>query len=93
MDDIEYLCNRVIVINHGQIIMDGTIEDLQKQIGLPSMIRVKFKQKPNVQNLVQVEKLIVEEDEVFIHYDRYKTSAPHILSAVGKWGELLIFKW
>lgn len=30
MDDIESLCNRVLVLNEGRIYLDGTINDLRK---------------------------------------------------------------
>ena len=31
MDDIEALCRRVIVIDQGRILSDGTLEDLRAQ--------------------------------------------------------------
>lgn len=43
MDDIEQLCNRVMVINHGQLTYDGTIASLRDTIGLPTLIRVAFR--------------------------------------------------
>ncbi|MDU7472751.1 MAG: ATP-binding cassette domain-containing protein [Paenibacillus macerans] len=43
MDDIEQLCSRVMVINHGQLAYDGTIRALRDMIGLPTVIRVKFR--------------------------------------------------
>lgn len=32
MDDIESLCNRVIILNEGQIYLDGTLSDLRKKL-------------------------------------------------------------
>ena len=32
MDDIESLCQRVLLINRGQILLDGTLEDLRRQV-------------------------------------------------------------
>ncbi|MCM3700113.1 ATP-binding cassette domain-containing protein [Paenibacillus macerans] len=43
MDDIEQLCSRVMVINHGQLAYDGTIRSLRDMIGLPTVFRVKFR--------------------------------------------------
>jgi ABC-2 type transport system ATP-binding protein len=43
MDDIEQLCQRVIVINHGQIGYNGTIQQLRDRIGLPKMMKVTYK--------------------------------------------------
>lgn len=42
MDDIEQLCSRVMVINHGRLIYDGTIDGLRTRIGLPSVLTVTF---------------------------------------------------
>ncbi|EFM10339.1 ABC transporter related protein [Paenibacillus curdlanolyticus YK9] len=46
MDDIEQLCSRVIVINQGTLGFDGTIKELRRRIGLPTVIRVTYRQKP-----------------------------------------------
>ncbi len=43
MDDIEQLCERVIVINHGQIGYDGSIHQLRERIGLPTMLKITFR--------------------------------------------------
>lgn len=46
MDDIEQLCSRVIVINRGTLGFDGTIDELRHRIGLPTLIRVTYRQAP-----------------------------------------------
>ena len=43
MDDIEQLCGRVIVINDGKLGFDGSINDLRRRIGLPTLIRITYK--------------------------------------------------
>ncbi|MBM7568228.1 ABC transporter ATP-binding protein [Paenibacillus sacheonensis] len=43
MDDIEQLCGRVIVINDGKLGFDGSIDDLRRRIGLPTLIRITYK--------------------------------------------------
>lgn len=40
MDDIEQLCSRVIVINQGKTVLDGSLEQLKNDIGLPSILKV-----------------------------------------------------
>ncbi|UUZ79114.1 ATP-binding cassette domain-containing protein [Paenibacillus sp. P26] len=42
MDDIEQLCTRVIVINHGSLIYDGTTGELRSRIGPPTVLTVSF---------------------------------------------------
>jgi ABC-2 type transport system ATP-binding protein len=43
MDDIEQLCSRVIVINGGRLGFDGSLDELRKRIGLPTVIRVQYR--------------------------------------------------
>ena len=43
MDDIEQLCNRVMVINNGELSYDGTVKSLRETIGLPTVITVTFR--------------------------------------------------
>jgi ABC-2 type transport system ATP-binding protein len=89
MDDIEALCHRVIVINHGKIIMDGKMDDLRTMIGLPSAIRAEFRGRPAVCPLNLGEQVEVREGGVTVWYDRDRVPAPRILEAIGQWGELL----
>lgn len=44
--DIEELCERVMVINHGKLIFDGTLESLRNRAGLPTVLSVKYARLP-----------------------------------------------
>jgi ABC-2 type transport system ATP-binding protein len=48
MSDIEKLCERVIIINHGDIIYDGLLAELCKQHVTKKLIEVKFEEKIRV---------------------------------------------
>ncbi|WP_172253785.1 ABC transporter ATP-binding protein [Saccharibacillus deserti] len=43
MDDIEQLCRRVMVIGGGRLTYDGTVEGLRREIGLPTEIKVTYR--------------------------------------------------
>jgi ABC-2 type transport system ATP-binding protein len=45
MQDIERLCNRVIIINHGKIIYDGPLEQIRKKYFTDKHIEVKLAEK------------------------------------------------
>lgn len=49
--DIEELCNRVMMINHGSLLYDGTLATLRGTAGLPTLLSVKYAQFP--QGLVE----------------------------------------
>ncbi|MEX2104823.1 MAG: ATP-binding cassette domain-containing protein, partial [Bacilli bacterium] len=87
MDDIEQLCKRVIVINHGKVIMNGTLDDMREQIGLPNIIKVQYSDRPNVESIEDVENVIVHDNHVSIYYDKSKISSPSIIAEMSKWGE------
>jgi ABC-2 type transport system ATP-binding protein len=40
--DIEHLCERIIIINHGKVVYDGSIEKLQKDYLSNKIVSVKF---------------------------------------------------
>lgn len=42
--DIEHLCKRIIIVNHGRIIYDGSISDLNKKFLRNKVISIKFEE-------------------------------------------------
>lgn len=42
LGDIERLCRRIILINHGKISYDGALEALRRELGLPTVLTVEF---------------------------------------------------
>jgi len=44
MSDIEQVCERIVIINRGRIVFDGTVRDLKLRDGLQKQIRVVFDQ-------------------------------------------------
>jgi ABC-2 type transport system ATP-binding protein len=89
MDDIEQLCERIIVINHGKKILDGNLTQLREQIGLPSVIQVEYRTPPVVPSVEGVEKIEQNGNELSIYFDKNKVSSPKLLAALANWGEPL----
>jgi len=46
MDDVEKLCKRIMVINEGKIMFNGSIDDLRNGYALSKNVEVKFSQAP-----------------------------------------------
>lgn len=44
--DIEELCDRVLVINHGNLVYDGDLANLRDRAGLPTALSVKYAVMP-----------------------------------------------
>ncbi|QRG65547.1 ABC transporter ATP-binding protein [Brevibacillus choshinensis] len=88
MDDIEQLCSRIILINHGKKMLDTTLDGLRNQIGLTSMIVAEYRSEPVVPAVIEgVVRAEVAGNELFLYFDKAKTSSPKLLAELGKWGE------
>lgn len=90
MDDIEQLCSRVMVINHGQLTYDGTISSLRETIGLPTLIRVTFRGEFHIPDVVSSAIHItgLEGQIVTVEVNRKEWSTMDILKQLEHWGEI-----
>lgn len=46
MDDIEALCQRIIVIGNGQILLDGSLNELKKSVNIRKYLQIELQNKP-----------------------------------------------
>ncbi|MBD7970511.1 ABC transporter ATP-binding protein [Paenibacillus gallinarum] len=93
MDDIEQLCSRVMVINHGQLTYDGTVQSLRENIGLPTIIKVSYLQDIQSSSLAgfhhEAVKIIGRtERTITVEANRNRIGTMQILAQLGEWGEL-----
>ena len=54
MQEVEAVCNRVIIINKGKIVEDDTTEKIQKGIGNKQIITVEFDKEPSKNSLKNI---------------------------------------
>lgn len=90
MDDIEQLCSRVMVINHGQLTYDGSIPSLRDTIGLPTLIRVTYRgsflMPDTIPSAIQI--TAVEGQIVTVEVNRKEWRTMDILKQLEQWGEI-----
>ena len=55
MQEVEAICNRVIIINKGQIVANKTIDELRKTAGNKKIITIEFNKKVREQDLLNIE--------------------------------------
>lgn len=86
MKDIEKLCDRVIVIDHGSKMYDGDLEGIRKKYGFMEKIQLRLEeQKPDK---IFFERIQGVTDVVFLHgsivlkYDRTITTPSQIIGEV-----------
>jgi ABC-2 type transport system ATP-binding protein len=54
MQEVEALCDRVIILNNGEIIVDTTILELKRKYSSSNIIYVEFDQKVNISGLERI---------------------------------------
>ena len=82
MDDIETLCNRVIVINDGKIFLDGTLEGLRARITRERRLIVDLVNEGETINDSDAELLRHEGHRVFLRFDPERISAAKLIARV-----------
>lgn len=87
--DIERLCQRVIVINHGKILLDGSIEHLYSQIGAESTLIVDFVEplpSPTLGNGLQI--TWESNSRASVKFDRSQYTPNDLLRLLSGLGEI-----
>ena len=60
MRDVEYLCNRAIIINYGEIIYDDSLEKLKEYYGNDKLIKLTLRNVENIENTMGTMKDLVK---------------------------------
>jgi ABC-2 type transport system ATP-binding protein len=58
MQEVEAMCDRVIIINRGKIVADDKIEKLQQSFSKEYLISVQFKNSPTIESIKAIDKSI-----------------------------------
>jgi ABC-2 type transport system ATP-binding protein len=85
MDDIEALCDRIIVIGQGQILSDGTLQDLRKRINSERRLKIEFVEgSSSVDDFVDADARIISREANVLHlgFDPDKVSSPELIARI-----------
>ncbi len=93
IEDIEELCSRIIIIDEGKKIYDGSLAELKNTYGTKRKICMEVKQIEKAKNMLLHEMLGVQDTDcemeldrgnsiLRVIFDKRKLQAPQILSAV-----------
>lgn len=92
LDDIEQLCPRIMVIDHGQVMYDGSLQTLKTKWGGRRQLIVDFAADPDesIQSMGNGEIAVTSIDgpRVTIAFDRDAISAPEVLTRAGAFGDV-----
>ncbi|MDY4077443.1 MAG: ATP-binding cassette domain-containing protein [Clostridium sp.] len=99
LNDIEELCSRIIIIDNGKKIYDGSLEEIKSRYGARTSIELQVKKKINLSSLNFKENL--EEDDLNIKeennkiiatFNKNKISSSEIMSEILTKVEVIDFK-
>ena len=93
MGDIEELCSRIIVIDEGKKIYDGTLPELKDTYGKTRTVSMEIKHKKDIGGLELAKKFGVSDSEcvmsfdeerkvLSVCFDKHKVQVPQVLNAV-----------
>lgn len=82
MDDIEALCSRVIVINDGQIFLDGTLDELRARITRERRLIVDLIDEHETIRDDDAEVIGQDEHRVFLRFDPEQISAAKLIARI-----------
>ncbi len=95
LQDIEEVCNRVIIIDNGNIIYDGNLEQIKNQFGKHRTVQFKIKDsKPALAAVIKenedmLEALSQDAYELHIKFDRQKITAAGVMNLISPYCEIL----
>jgi len=88
MDDIEELCSRVMVINHGRLVYDGDVEGMRRAVGAPSRMRVEFAAPPQGPLVGPWTAAAQAGPAVTVAFDRSRCTAAEVIAALSRYGQI-----
>ncbi|MDE7479416.1 MAG: ATP-binding cassette domain-containing protein [Lachnospiraceae bacterium] len=84
--DIEELCSRIIIIDEGKKIYDGSLADLKDTYGTKRKVSMEVKQPEKLKGLHLDNECLVDIDYknsmLCVTFDKHKLQVPQVLSAV-----------
>lgn len=98
MDDIETLCERVIVISRGEMLYDGGLPRLRERIGLPTTVKVTFAKETrltpgmriggSLSAASEVRVIDIQGPEVAVGCNRAQVGVMEVLRLLSEWGDI-----
>jgi ABC-2 type transport system ATP-binding protein len=97
LEDIEDICRRLIIIDHGRILYDGSLQAVKDSFARERTFHVQLKEEaPQLANIIrQHPEMILEEQQgrqLSIRFDRLRFTAGEILALVMRHGEIIDFR-
>ena len=94
LQDIEEVCNRIIIIDNGLLIFDGSIEKIKNQFGKCRTMQLTVKQMTDIEKEILLKKedflsISIEDNCISIDFDGEKITASEIITLISKHCEII----
>lgn len=80
--DIEALCSRIMIIDHGKVIYDGSIDEIRRRFGTESTLLIDFKEPPDQLEVEGALEIQLEGIRASIKFDRKRFAASDLISEI-----------
>ena len=82
--DIEALCKRIMIIDHGKVIYDGSIDEIRRRFGTESILLIDFKEPPDGLEVDGALEIQLEGIRASIRFDRKRFAASDLISEIAE---------
>jgi ABC-2 type transport system ATP-binding protein len=83
MGDIEKLCSRMIIIDDGQAIYDGSVEQIRSQYGTSRTLIIEFENEISDFDVPHAELIKSEGNKKWFRFNRFTTSPSTLITHIG----------
>jgi len=80
IDDVETICNRIIVIDYGKLIFDGSKNDLLEKYGRKKGVRITLNSHSNFKEILNLEYIKHSDLEITYYYDSCSTNTKDVIN-------------
>lgn len=84
MDDIEALCHRVIVINNGEIFLDGTLDELRSVVNKDRRMVVDLASPTDHVDLKGISQVDYQPNQLIVHFNPESILTAELISELSK---------
>lgn len=89
MDDVEALCERVLLIDHGRLGFDGQLADLVRSTRPAKQLTLTYAKPPALPAVLPPETAVIDSDGPIVRLEAERSKITAVLSAAPGWGELV----
>ncbi|EKQ52244.1 MULTISPECIES: ATP-binding cassette domain-containing protein [unclassified Clostridium] len=98
LNDIEELCNRIIIIDSGRLIYDGGLKEIKEKYGYMTNIEIQMKQKIELDEVEYIKeldeeniKLDINENKLTVTFNKNNTSTTEIIGRLMEKSNIIDF--